>query len=255
MKAVILAGGLGTRMGSVTENIPKPMVEVGGKPLIHHLILHYAQHGVTEIIIAGGYKVEVIKKYFKDFAVMNSDFSVNLKSGEVAPIYGSFLDIDIAIVDTGPDTMTGGRLLRLKHLLADEPFFMTYGDGLSDVNLSKLLKFHLEHGKLATVTAVRPPARFGELVIDSNEVKSFIEKPQLGSSWINGGFFVLNTGIFDEIASDDTMFEREPLSSLAKSGQLFAYQHEGFWKCMDTPRDKFYLDDLFKTGAQPWVEG
>ncbi len=225
MKVVILAGGKGTRISEYTKSIPKPMIEVGKKPLIVHIMQHYAKFGFKDFIVAAGYKQEIIKKYFK-----NKDFGWNIK-----------------IINTGKNTMTGGRLKRLEKYLKDEKCFMfTYGDGISNVNLKKLLKFHLLKKKLITVTAVRPPARFGEIVLNKNFVKSFKEKPQVTKGWINGGFFVASSKFFKFIRGDKEILEKKPLEKASKRRQLLAFRHKGFWKCMDTPRDKEVIDNLLK---------
>ena len=225
MKVVILAGGKGTRISAYTKSIPKPMIEVGKKPIIVHIMQHYVKFGFKDFIVAAGYKQEVIKKYFK-----NNTFGWNIK-----------------IIDTGKHSMTGGRLKRVeKYLKKEENFMFTYGDGISNVNLKKLLKFHLLKKKLVTVTAVRPPARFGEIVLNKNFVKSFKEKPQVTKGWINGGFFVFESKIFKYIKGDKTFLEREPLQKICKSGELNAFRHEGFWQCMDTIRDKQIIEEILK---------
>ena len=253
MDVVILAGGYGTRLAEHTKTIPKPLVSVGDRPIIWHIMQRYASFGNTRFILALGYKGDTIKKYFLDQYQVNADFSVNLKTGKVERYQRSSPDWDIKLVDTGQHTMTGGRLLRLRdYLEPNKPFLLTYGDGLSDINFDELIDFHKNHGKLATVSAVRPPARFGELTIQDNVVTSFDEKSQLGRGWINGGFFVFEYEVLDYIDADETMLEREPLTRLSNDGELFAYQHSGFWQCMDNVRDHSHLNALWDSGDAPW---
>tara|TARA_B100000780_G_scaffold260203_1_gene211745 strand:- start:309 stop:1010 length:702 start_codon:yes stop_codon:yes gene_type:complete len=231
MKTIILAGGLGTRLAEYTDKIPKPMVEIGKKPILTHIMNSYKSYGYDEFIIAAGYKKEIISEYYK-----NSKEFKNLK-----------------IIDTGKDTMTGGRLLKLKSYINEgENFFMTYGDGLSSIDLDKLKKFHTEHKRIATVTAVHPPVRFGEFEIEGDEVIKFEEKPQAKAGWINGGFFIFNYKIFDYIENDKTVFEKEPMTNLYKNKMLKAYKHEGFWKCMDTLRDKMDFDKILIDKGEIW---
>tara|TARA_A100001011_G_scaffold396469_1_gene494407 strand:+ start:57 stop:752 length:696 start_codon:yes stop_codon:yes gene_type:complete len=231
MKIVILAGGFGTRMAEYTESIPKPMVQIGKKPILEHLITLYSKFKLDDFIIALGYKGEVIKEYFKNY---NGKSKLNL-------------------VDTGQNTMTGGRLKRLKKEIGNNTFMMTYGDGLSDVNFDKLLEFHKKNKKLVTVTAVRPPARFGFIKFKDNKIISFKEKSKLDVGWINGGFFVMEPKFLDYIEDDKTYLEREPIEKLVSEGQLAAYKHEGFWQCMDTLRDKNLLDEMVKNDNAPWI--
>lgn len=253
MKTVILAGGMGTRLAEETAIRPKPMVEVGGKPILWHLMNIYGAHGFQEFIVALGYKGEVIKDYFLNFRALNSDLTVDLASGSHAAQAAAPVPWKVHLVDTGPKTQTGGRLKRLSGWLGkDDLFFMTYGDGLADVDLRALLAFHRGHGKLATVTAVRPPARFGGLALEEDRVARFVEKPQTGEGWINGGFFVLNRRVLDYIAGDDTLWEVDPLERLAADGQLMAFRHEGFWQPMDTLREKQMLETLWTSGEAPW---
>lgn len=254
MKCAILAGGRGSRLGEETELKPKPMVEIGGKPILWHIMKHYAQYGMHNFVVALGYKGDVIKKYMLDYHLLNSNISVSLRNGHVTPI-----DIEpendgwnIDLINTGLNTMTGGRIKRLAPYLGNETFMLTWGDGVSDVNISDLLEFHKKHGKLATLTAVRPPARFGHLQLDDCQVVEFSEKPQTMEGWINGAFFVLEPEIFDYIDGDDTHWEHEPMERLAKEGQLMAYKHTGFWQCMDTLRDKVLLEKLWLSGTPPW---
>jgi glucose-1-phosphate cytidylyltransferase len=253
MKVAILAGGVGTRLAEETEIKPKPMVEIGGKPILWHIMMHYAYYGFKEFVIALGYKGEYIKKYMVDYCSLNNNLTVNLGDGRVSVHNGNgpLQNWTVDLIDTGQPTLTGGRIKRLAPYLGDSTFMLTWGDGVSNVNLHKLLEFHRAHRKLATVTAVRPPARFGRLEMRGNQVVDFSEKPQLGEGWINGAFFVLEPGIFDYIDGDDTQWEREPMEGLARDGQLMAYLHADFWQCMDTLRDKKLLEELWQNGA-PW---
>jgi glucose-1-phosphate cytidylyltransferase len=252
MKVAILAGGKGSRLAEETQIKPKPMVEIGGRPILWHILMHYAHYGHTEFVIALGYKGEVIKKYMVDFCSLNSNLTVNLGTGEVTVNGGYSPNWTVELIDTGIPTMTGGRIKRLAPVLGDQAFMLTWGDGVSDVNLDALVAFHRSHGKLATMTAVRPPARYGHLVFDGNRVAEFTEKPQIGEGWINGAFFVLEPGIFDYIDGDETVWEREPLERLAQDGQLMAYRHTSFWQCMDTLREKHVLETLWQSGQAPW---
>lgn len=254
MKTIILAGGLGTRLSEETVLRPKPMVELGGKPILWHLMSLYAAQGFDEFIVACGYKAEVVKDYFANFHLLNSDLTVDLSAGTVTPRFTKVQPWKVHLVDTGADTQTGGRVKRLREWLgSDSTFMMTYGDGLSNVDLNKLVAFHKSHGKLATVTAVRPAARFGVLTFDEQgKVESFIEKPQASSGWINGGFFVLDRKVLDYIDGDEMPFELEPMQRLTAAGELCAYRHEGFWQPMDTLRDKRLLEQLWESGKAPW---
>ena len=252
MKVAILAGGFGTRLAEETEIKPKPMVEIGGRPLLWHIMKLYSYYGHKNFVIALGYKGEVIKRYMVDYYSLHSNLTVNLGDGRVKVHHCQELDWIIDLIDTGIHTQTGGRIKRLKSYLSDETFMLTWGDGLSDVNMSNLLKFHRDHGKLATVTAVRPPARYGYMMFDGNRVSRFAEKPQIGDGWINGAFFVLEPGVFDYIDGDDTVWEKEPLERLALDGQLMAYKHTSFWQCMDTRREKHILESLWQSGEAPW---
>ena len=254
MKTVILCGGLGTRLSEETQLKPKPMVEIGGRPILWHIMKIYERHGVSDFVLALGYKGDVIKKYFLDYHASRSDLKVHLKTGRVEYSNPTVEDWQIALIDTGDMTMTGGRLLRLRsHVETGGTFMLTYGDGVSNVNIRALLAFHRAHGRIATVTAVRPPVRFGELSIHENRVVDFQEKPQAGEGWINGGFFVFEPAIFDVLDDDSTMLERKPLEQLARKGELMAYQHSGYWQSMDTLRDKQALERLWADGGAPWV--
>ncbi len=233
----------------------KPMVEIGGKPILWHIMKTYEAHDITDFILALGYKGEVIKDYFLNYHPRQSDLTVSLKTGKIKYSNPSAEDWNVSLIDTGAKTMTGGRLFRLRHLLRDGGTFMvTYGDGLSDIDISKLLKFHRSHGKLATVSAVRPPVRFGELLLNGDCVTQFQEKPQAGEGWINGGYFIFEPEVLDYIKDDTTFLEREPLENLAKDGQLLAFHHSGFWQCMDTIRDRDFLESLWQTGNSPWLK-
>ena len=255
MKVVILCGGLGTRLSEETNIKPKPMVEIGSKPILWHIMKIYDRHGHNDFILPLGYKGDYIKNYFLNYKTINSDFEIDLGSGGIKNFKSSDEDWKISLIDTGKDTLTGGRLLRLKDSL-DDTFMLTYGDGVSDVNLEELFAFHKSHGKIATVTAVRPQARFGGLKIVDNKVESFIEKPDKNSSnesWINGGFFVFNKEIFSYLEDDMSILEKSPLERLSSEGQLMSFKHNGFWQCMDTIRDKEYLNELINKGETPWL--
>jgi glucose-1-phosphate cytidylyltransferase len=255
MKVIILCGGLGTRLSEETQIKPKPMVEIGGRPIVWHIMKSYERYGFKDFILALGYKGEVIKDYFLHYHARQSDLTVHLKSGTVDYSNPTAEDWNVSLVDTGPLTMTGGRLLRLKSHVTDEGTFMlTYGDGVSNIDIKKLLEFHRSHGKIATVSAVRPPVRFGELLMDGQKVSQFQEKPQAGEGWINGGFFVFETGVFDFIKGDETLLERDPLEKLAEIGELMAYHHPGFWQCMDTIRDRDFLQNAWERGNAPWLQ-
>ena len=252
MKTVILAGGLGTRLSEETGARPKPMVEIGGKPILWHIMNLYDVHGFKDFVIACGYKSEVIKEYFHNFYIHNSDYVVDLKDGKRDLVRSRAPDWRVAVVDTGAATQTGGRVRRLRDWLGKAPFMVTYGDGVGNVDIARLVAFHKKHKKLATVTAVRPPARFGALNLEGNRVAAFGEKPQTGEGWINGGFFVFEPRALDYIDGDDIPLEREPLEKLASEGQLMAYKHEGFWQPMDTIRERHLLEDLWTSGKAPW---
>ena len=252
MKVVILAGGLGTRLSEETVIKPKPMVEIGGQPILWHILKSYAAHGFKEFVIALGYKGEMIKDYFVNYHNRSHDLTVRLASGQVSIHAADSDDWIVHLLDTGQQTQTGGRIKRVAEFIGREPFMLTYGDGVSDVDLGALLDFHRQQGRLATVTAVRPTARFGNLALQGALVDHFEEKPQIGEGWINGGFFVLEPEVLDTIVDDSIVWEREPLESLAAIGQLNAYRHEGFWQCMDTLRDVRMLEDLWSAGHAPW---
>jgi glucose-1-phosphate cytidylyltransferase len=252
MKVGILAGGVGTRLVEETEVKPKPMVEIGGRPILWHIMKYYASHSLSDFVIALGYKGEHIKKFMVDYCELGADVTVHLGNGAVELHDGPRDDWTVQLIDTGQETQTGGRILRLAPYLGGETFMLTWGDGVADVDLRALLDFHRSHGKLATLTAVRPPARFGHLELEDNRITEFSEKPQTGEGWINGAFFVLEPKVFDYVDGDDTQWEREPLERLAKDGQLMAYLHEGFWQCMDTLRDKRLLQGLWDGGNAPW---
>lgn len=252
MKVVILAGGLGTRIAEETVTRPKPMVEIGGRPILWHIMSIYAAQGFNEFVVACGYRGTLIKEYFASFFLHHSDFTINLKDGTRDVLSAGAPDWRVSVVDTGLDTMTGGRLRRLKPLLDGGTFMVTYGDGLGAVDLKALLAFHRSHGKLATVTAVRPPARFGGLSLEGGMVTEFSEKPQSGEGWINGGFFVFEPGVFDLLEDDATVLEREPLERLARRGELAGFRHEGFWQPMDTVRERQLLESLWQSGGAPW---
>jgi glucose-1-phosphate cytidylyltransferase len=252
-KAVILAGGLGTRLAEETGLRPKPMVEIGGRPILWHIMKIYEANGINEFIIALGYKSEVIKEYFLNFYAINNDLTIDLSNNITTIRDGNQPKWKVHLVDTGLHTQTGGRLGRLRDWIGvDEEFCLTYGDGVSNVNIRQSLEFHRQHGKLATVTTVRPPARFGGIVFDGHRVAEFTEKPQTGEGWINGGFFILNGKVLEYLDGDETIWERAPLERLAQDGQLMAYKHEGFWQPMDTIREKNLLEDLWASGDAPW---
>jgi len=252
MKVIILAGGFGTRLSEYTNVIPKPMVTIGGKPILWHIMNTYAHFGHNDFYIALGYKSELIKDYFLNYRALNADFTVDLESGDITHHQVESNNWKVTLVNTGADSMTGGRVKRMQSYIGNEPFLLTYGDGVADINLEELLSFHKDHGKMVTVSAVRPAARFGELEMHGNKVSNFQEKPQLHEGWINGGYFVINPEFFELIDGDTTMLEREPLEKATKAGELMAYKHDGFWHCMDTKRDHELLESLWEQGA-PWA--
>jgi len=254
MKTVILCGGLGTRISEETGVRPKPMIEVNNKPILWHLMKCYEQYGFTDFTLALGYKAEFIKDYFMNYHLRASDMTVNLGTGQIDVKNPGYENWSVDLIDTGANTMTGGRVLRLKDQIEPKgTFFLTYGDGLCNINLKSLLAFHKSHGKMATVTAVRPTARFGELLLDGDSVQKFEEKPQSSQGWINGGFFVFEPEIFNYIDDDSTILEKKPLERVSAEGQLQAFKHDGFWQCMDTMRDKILLEKLALETPAPWL--
>jgi len=252
MRVAILAGGLGSRMGEETVVRPKPMVEIGGRPILWHIMKIYASYGFDDFVIAAGYRGEFIKRWVSDYASLAGDLTVKLRAGHIEVHNSACEDWTVHVVDTGPETNTGGRIKRLRDWVGGSTFLLTWGDGVADVDLDSLLQFHRSHGRLATMTAVRPPARYGHIETEGDRIVDFSEKPQIGEGWINGAFFVLEPGIFDYIDNDDTQWEREPLEQLAKDGELMAYRHYGFWQCMDTPREKHILEQMWHDSAAPW---
>ena len=253
MKAVILAGGLGTRISEETHTKPKPMIEIGGKPILWHIMKMYGQHGISDFIICCGYKGYLIKEHFANYFLHMSDVTFDMSANATRIHKRSAEPWKVTLIDTGETTMTGGRLKRIKQYVeGEEAFCFTYGDGVSDVNISELVAFHKKHKKLATITAVQPPGRYGALEMDGSAVRGFIEKPKGDSSWINGGFFVLSPACVDYIEGDDTPWEGSPLNAIATGGELQAYRHDGFWQPMDTLRDKIQLEELWSTGKAPW---
>jgi glucose-1-phosphate cytidylyltransferase len=253
MKVVILAGGLGTRLAEETTLRPKPMVEIGGRPLLWHIMNIYAGHGLKDFLVACGYKGECIKEYFHSYITRSNDYFIDLQNGSCDVVSRNEIDWRVGMIDTGLSTMTGGRLLRLKEWLQDETFMVTYGDGVGNIDINSLLEFHRSNGRLATVTAVRPPARFGALQLNGDEVCKFSEKSQADEGWINGGFFVFEPEVLNYLTDDETVLEREALENLAADGELVAYRHYGFWQPMDTLREKQQLEDLWQSGNAPWA--
>lgn len=254
MKVVILAGGFGTRISEESHLKPKPMIEIGEQPILWHIMKEYSKHGFNEFVICLGYKAYVIKEYFADYFLHTSDVTFNLAKNEMT-VHDNFAEPwKVTLVDTGLHTMTGGRIKRIQKYVGNEPFMLTYGDGVSDVDITKLVEFHKSHGKLATMTAVNVGQRFGVLVTDEkSNIKAFREKRSSDGSWINGGYMVLEPKVFDYITDgDDTVFEQKPLESLAYDGELVAYKHNGFWQCMDTQRDKIKLEEMWQSGNAPW---
>jgi glucose-1-phosphate cytidylyltransferase len=253
VKTVLLCGGFGTRLSEETSLVPKPMIQIGDMPIMLHIMNIYSKFGYNEFVLALGFKAEVIKEYFLNFYALRNDFRINLQDGSLNYIKENKNNWIIDLVDTGLSSMTGGRLARLKNQVGNKTFMLTYGDGVSDLDINKLISFHKSHGKLATFTAVHPPSRFGVIEMDGDLVTSFKEKPQTEAGWINGGFFIFEPGVFDYLQDgDQTILERAPLENLAKNGQLMAYKHHGFWQCMDTLRDKLYLNKLWSSGDAPW---
>ena len=252
MKVILLSGGFGTRLSEYTETLPKTMVQIGGKPILWHIMKTFAHFGHKDFFVALGYKAEVIKEFFLHYRTLNADFTVDLGTGLVNSHQLDEVDWKVTLVNTGLQTMTGGRVKRMKPYIGSETCFLTYGDGVSNVDLDQLITFHKSHGKMVTVTAVHPGARFGELEIKGEQVNSFKEKPQTGQGWINGGYFVIEPEFFELIEGDLTILEREPLERVANMGELMAFQHKGFWQCMDTKRDRDNLEEYWISGIAPW---
>ena len=253
MKVIILAGGFGTRIAEYTSLIPKPMIPINGKPIIEHIMEIYSKFGYKDFYLALGYKSKVIKEYFYNYELLNSDFKINLNNKKIIPFNHSNKDWNINLIDTGINTMTGGRLKRLKKYIGDETFLLTYGDAVTDLNINDVVNYHKLHKKMVTVTGVRPPARFGELTINkNNEVIEFKEKPNIQEGWINGGFFVIEPEFLNYIKDDSSILEKDPLEKVARSNELIAFLHEGFWHCIDTKRDKDNLEELIKSGTKKW---
>jgi glucose-1-phosphate cytidylyltransferase len=252
MKAILLAGGLGSRIAEESAARPKPMIEIGGMPILWHILKIYSHFGVNDFIICCGYKGYMIKEYFANYFLHMSDVTFDMHSNEMTVLHRKAEPWRVTLVDTGENTQTGGRLKRVASYLTDEPFCLTYGDGVSNVDICRLIEFHKAHGKEATMTAVQPPGRFGSLDIRGSTIARFLEKPTGDGGWINGGFFVLNRNVIERIAGDDTLWEKEPLESLANDGQLQAWHHRGFWQAMDTLRDKHNLEELWASGKAPW---
>jgi len=255
MKTVILCGGMGTRLREETEFRPKSMVEIGGRPILWHIMKGYASHGLNDFILCLGYRADVIKSYFFNYHLLNQDFTIRLGSPDRVSFHGNHLEHDwnITLADTGIDALTGARVKRIQPYITEDTFMLTYGDGVADVDIRKLLDFHRAHGKIGTVTGVRPPSRFGELQLESDQVVQFSEKPQVSSGFINGGFFVFNKGFFNYVSEDDTCaLEGAPLEQLARDGELKVYTHTGFWQCMDTSRDLKRLRELWESGQPQW---
>ena len=254
MKVIILAGGFGTRLSEYTENIPKPMVSIGGMPILWHVMNRYSKYGHTDFHLALGYKSSYIKEYFLNYRALNNDFTINLGSGDVTSLRYDDVRWNVTLVDTGLNSMTGGRVKRMKSYIGKETFFLTYGDGVADIDISSLLEFHKKNGKMVTVTAVHPGARFGELEVKDNIVTNFKEKPQVTNGWINGGYFVIEPEFFNLIDGDDTILEKGPLEKASEMGELVAYKHEGFWQCMDTKRDRDSLEEMWNSNKAPWKD-
>ncbi len=254
MRTVLLAGGLGSRLAEETVRIPKPMVEVGGRPIILHVMDIYSHWGQKDFIVASGYKSLLMKQFFRDLHLMNNDLTVSLGDGGMSLAPSAGLDWSISVVDTGALTMTGGRLLRLRDWIGDETFMCTYSDGVGNIDIEELIRFHRSHGKLATVTAVQPPARFGNLELDGDHVTAFTEKVRKHETWINGGFFVFEPGVLDYIPGDEEPLEMSPLTNIARDGELRAFKHHGFWHPMDTVRDRDHLNKLYESGSPPWSQ-
>jgi glucose-1-phosphate cytidylyltransferase len=252
MKVIILAGGLGTRLSEYTVSLPKPMIRIGGKPILWHIMKTFSHFGHIDFYVALGYKAELIKEYFLHYRTLNADFTVDLVTGIVNSHQLDEVDWKVTLVNTGQNSMTGGRVKQMRHHIGNETCLLTYGDGLSDIDLDQLITYHKSHGKMVTVTAVHPVARFGELEMNGEQVISFQEKPQTRQGWINGGYFVIEPEFFDLIQDDKTILERGPLERVAQSGELMAFQHQGFWHCMDTKRDLDNLEEYWNSGKAPW---
>lgn len=252
MKAVLLAGGLGTRISEESNLKPKPMIEIGGKPILWHIMKIYSAHGVNDFVICCGYKAYVIKEYFANYFIHNSDITFDVKSNKMEIHQNTAEPWKVTVVDTGEQTMTGGRLKRVAKYIGNEDFCFTYGDGVSDINIRESIEFHKSHGKMATITAVQPPGRYGALKMDGTKVESFLEKPKGDGGYINGGFFVLNSKVIEYIKEDATIWEKEPMEKIAEQGQMQAFVHQGFWQPMDTLRDKNHLEELWSSGKAPW---
>ena len=253
MKVIILAGGFGTRLGEYTDVLPKPMVSVGGMPILEHIMQIYSKYDHKEFYVALGYKGHVIKDHFCRYATLNSDFTVDISTGKIDTHHIQKVDWKVTLVDTGLNSMTGGRVKKMQPFIGNEAFLLTYGDGVANIDVKALIDFHKSHGKMVTVSAVHPAARFGELGVEGSRVASFSEKPQTTKGWINGGYFVIEPEFFDLIDGDTTALEKEPLELAAKMGELVAYKHEGFWQCMDTKRDKDSLEEMYRSGNAPWI--
>jgi glucose-1-phosphate cytidylyltransferase len=254
MKVIILAGGFGTRLSEYTSSVPKPMVTIGGSPILWHIMKSYARYGHKDFYIALGYKAELVKEYFLHYRSLNSDFTVDLATGDLTPHQTNSVDWKVTLVDTGAESMTGGRVKRMQRFIGNETCMLTYGDGVSNVDIAHALKFHKSHGKMVTMTAVHPVPRFGELLIEENLVTDFKEKPNMRQGWINGGYFIVEPGFFDLIEGDKTILEQYPLEKAASMGELMAFQHKGFWQCMDTKRDRDLLEELWQSGNAPWTK-
>jgi len=252
VKVIILAGGFGTRLSEYTEMIPKPMVTVGGYPIIWHIMRSYAHFGHKDFYLALGYKAEVVKEYFLHYSSLNSDFTVDISSGVIDSYQTNKIDWRVTLVQTGLESMTGGRVKRLQSYIGNETFMLTYGDGVVDIDMHELLKFHKSHGKMVTISAVHPGARFGELMIEEQRVTSFKEKPQINQGWVNGGYFIIEPEFFDLIEGDSTILEHEPLMQAVEMDEVMAYKHEGYWQCMDTKRDRDALEKLWQANLAPW---
>ena len=253
MKVVILAGGFGTRLSEYTDLIPKPMVTIGGHPILWHIMKTYAYFGHNDFNIALGYKAELIKEYFLNYRSLNADFTVDLANGEVCLHQIDVIDCKVTLVNTGLESMTGGRVKRMQQYIGNETFLLTYGDGVADIDINALIEFHQQNGKMVTVSAVHPAARFGELDLQEDQVIAFQEKPQTTQGWINGGYFVIEPEFFDLIDGDSTILEKTPLEKVAEMGELMAYRHDGFWQCMDTKRDRDSLEEMWQSGKAPWI--